>query len=69
MGRPGLAESYVQALWWPLALAGVPSSIHYVVLPGLRRDEVLRDPQLLDGLESGSTQEWWRIAEVEARTG
>jgi hypothetical protein len=66
---PELAESYVQALWWPLALASVPSSIHYAVLPGLGRDDVLRDPQVLDGLEPGSIPAWARITGVEAGTG
>ena len=38
---PELAEHYARALWRVLALVSVPGSIHYVVLPGLRRDEVL----------------------------
>jgi hypothetical protein len=40
-----------------LALVSVPGSIHYQVLPGLHRD------QLLDGCEplpSEGGQEWWR---------
>src|SRR5262249_44366328 len=43
---PLLAENYARALWRVLALVSVPGSIHYVVLPGLRRDEVLGSPQL-----------------------
>ena len=38
---PRLAENYARALWRVLALVSVPGSIHYVVLPGLRRDAVL----------------------------
>jgi len=42
-----------------LALVSVPGSIHYVVLPGLRRDEVLDQPNLLGGDDA-----WWRLVEV-----
>src|SRR3712207_1594909 len=45
---PARAEHYARALWRVLALGCVPDSIHYLVLPGLRRDEVLQAPQLLD---------------------
>ena len=52
---PGLAEDYARALWRVLALVSVRGSIHYVVLPGLRRDELLARPQALaDGAA------WWR---------
>ena len=44
---PKQAVSYVRALWRVLALVSVPGSIHYVVLPGLRRDELLARPQIL----------------------
>ena len=57
---------YVRALWWVLALVSVPGSIHYVVLPGLRRDDVLADPSLVDGVEPGRANAWWRLAGVEA---
>lgn len=61
---PQLAENYARALWRVLALVSVPGSIHYVVLPGLRRDALLDRPQILDGgaVDAGS---WWRPAEVE----
>jgi hypothetical protein len=52
-----LAEAYARALWRVLALVSTPRSIHYQVLPGLRRDEVLHRPQLLSGYEGG---QWWR---------
>ncbi|HEV2362194.1 MAG TPA: hypothetical protein VGS21_10870 [Acidimicrobiales bacterium] len=35
---PELAASYARALWWVLALVSVRGSIHWTVLPGLRRD-------------------------------
>ena len=60
---PGRAEAYARALWRVLALVSVPGSIHYVVLPGLRRDEVLERPQVLAGVAVG-TASWWRPAAV-----
>src|SRR6516164_1644871 len=56
---PELAENYARALWRVLALVSVPGSIHYVVLPGLRRDALLDKPELLGGDEA-----WWRLVEV-----
>lgn len=45
-----------------LALVSVPGSIHYVVLPGLRRDELLARPQVLAAVADAAA--WWRLAEV-----
>ena len=61
-----LAEVYVRALWWVLALVSVPASIHYAVLPGVRRDELLRDPHLTDATAPDEIGAWWRLARVEA---
>ena len=41
------AEFYARSLWRVLELVCRPGSIHYRVIPGLRRDDVLDDPQLL----------------------
>jgi hypothetical protein len=41
----------------------VPGSIHYVVLPGLRRDELLVQPQILAGAAADAVA-WWRPVEV-----
>jgi hypothetical protein len=63
---PQLAEDYVLALWWVLALVSHRDSIHYRLLPGLWRDEVLRDPGLL--ATSASPQEgdgWSRLTHTE----
>jgi hypothetical protein len=60
---PRLAESYARALWRVLALVSVPGSIHYVVLPGLRRDVLLARPEVLDG-GAADAAAWWRLAEV-----
>ena len=38
---PQRAEAYARALWRVLALVSVPGSIHYLVLPGLHRDDLL----------------------------
>ncbi len=56
---PRLADHYARALWRVLALVSVPGSIHYVVLPGLRRDELLDQPQ-----PAGGDEAWWRLTEV-----
>jgi hypothetical protein len=56
---PRLADNYARALWRVLALVSVRGSIHYVVLPGLRRDALLEEPQRLAGDEA-----WWRLTAV-----
>jgi len=60
---PALAEAYARALWWVLALVSVRGSIHYTVLPGLRRDELLDDPACLNATDMAGTQ-WWRPVTV-----
>ena len=57
-----LAENYARALWRVLALVSVPGSIHYVVLPGLRRDVLLERPHVLASAAADAA--WWRLAEV-----
>jgi len=59
---PQRAEAYARALWRVLALVSVPGSIHYVVLPGLRRDELLARPQLLAGPAADAA--WWGLASM-----
>ena len=60
---PRRAVSYARALWRVLALVSAPGSIHYIVLPGLRRDEVLARPQVVASAAADSPA-WWRPAEV-----
>lgn len=61
---PALADSYARGLWWVLSLVCVPGSIHYIVVPGRRRDDVLNDPELLD--PSGTVEpEWWRLQRID----
>lgn len=62
---PRRAERYARSLWRVLALGSVPGSIHYIVLPGLRRDALLANPHLLDGRTDAATA-WWRPTEVAA---
>lgn len=65
---PELAASYARALWRVLALVSVRGSIHYVVLPGRRRDDLLRDPGVLDDRRPVALQDWWRLTKVESTT-
>jgi hypothetical protein len=60
---PRLAENYARALWRMLALVSVRGSIHYVVLPGRRRDVLLDQPRMLDG-GAGDAAAWWRLAGI-----
>jgi len=61
---PRRAEDYARALWRVLALVSVPGSIHYTVLPGLRRDEVLARPPAMAGTAAADVPEWWRLTKV-----
>jgi len=45
-------------------LVCVPGSIHYVVLPGLRRDELLSAPRQLDVVAPEDPAAWWRLVEL-----
>jgi hypothetical protein len=60
---PRLAGDYARALWRVLALVSVPGSIHYVVLPGLRRDMLLKEPVLAPGTAADSAA-WWCLTEA-----
>ena len=60
---PHLAENYARALWRVLALVSVPGSVHYVVLPGLRRDVLLERPHVLAGAAADAA-DWWSLAGV-----
>ena len=61
---PHRADHYARALWRVLTLVSVRGSIHYMILPGLRRDEFLAHPQALAGTTAAETAAWWRPAEV-----
>ena len=53
------AEAYVRALWWALMVVADRSSIEHVVVAGVRRDELLRDPAV-----AGGDPAWWRPLDV-----
>lgn len=61
---PGNAEHYARCLWRVLALVCVRGSIHYRVLPGLRRDEVLEEPDAVKGAAPEDSADWWRLVGV-----
>jgi hypothetical protein len=60
-----LAEHYARSLWRVLELGCEEGSIDYRVFPGLRRDEVLADPGLLDRLAPAEQHAWWRVQTPE----
>lgn len=60
-----LADAYVRALWWVLALVSIRESIRYAILPDLDRDDVLSDPAVLDGVAPGDDRAWWRLTALE----
>lgn len=63
---PASAEAYVRALWWALLVVSERDSIHYAVLPGIRRDELLRDPHLADAVAPDEPAAWWRVKSSSA---
>jgi hypothetical protein len=58
------AEHYARSLWRVLALVSEPASIRYVVVPGIRRDDMLADPHLLDATGDTEGSSWWRLTEA-----
>jgi hypothetical protein len=66
---PDLAENYARTLWRVLALGSVPGSIHYAVLPGVRRDEFLREPHRYAAEAAAVAGDWWRPAEPISAKG
>ncbi len=64
---PERAEYYARSLWRVLAPVSEPGSIHYKVLPGIRRDALIAAPHLYASrlsLPSDSAAAWWRSLEV-----
>jgi hypothetical protein len=61
---PSRAEFYARCLWRVLALGCVAGSIHYRVIPGLRRDQVLADPGVLNTSAPTDAAAWWRPVAV-----
>jgi len=61
---PELAEHYARTLWRVLALACVRGSIHYRVVPGMDRDRLLGEPEMLNGAAPEEPAAWWRLVET-----
>jgi hypothetical protein len=59
---PASAEAYVRALWWALIVVSERNSIHYVVPPGIRRDDLLKAPHVAGGVAPDESTAWWRPA-------
>jgi hypothetical protein len=57
---PQRADHYARALWRVLALVSARGSIHYIVLPGLRRDALVAEPRGLPGGQEPDAAAWWR---------
>lgn len=71
------AERYARALYRVLDVVSVAGSIHYQVVPGFRRDDVLAEPAVLDravqgravqgrvaGVGARASADWWRLVAV-----
>lgn len=63
---PATAEAYVRALWWALIVVSERSSIHYAVLPGIRRDDLLKVPHLADDVALEEPTAWWRPGDAHS---
>jgi hypothetical protein len=61
---PDRAEDYARTLRRVLDLVSVPGSVHYEVLPELRRDDLLGDPHVLDPTAPSDLHDWWRLTEA-----
>ena len=57
------AESYARSLWRVLALVSVPGSIHYRVVPGIRREQLLARLDL-PAPDAAAAADWWRPVAV-----
>jgi hypothetical protein len=60
------AQAYAQALWRVLALVSEPASIHYRVLPGLRRDDLQAGAWQPDASAEEEPAAWWRPVAVSS---
>jgi hypothetical protein len=63
------AEAYARTLWRVLDLVSVPGSIHYRVLPGMRREEFVRDPGAFGSTRVATGPDWWRPAQPISMKG
>jgi hypothetical protein len=61
---PDRADHYARSLFRVLALVSVPDSVHYIVVPGMRPDELLDSAHLLDAATPTVATAWWRVVAV-----
>jgi hypothetical protein len=61
---PQRAEHYARALWRVLALVSVPGSIHYLIVPGLRRDDLVQTPVSRNQESAVDPAAWWLPVQV-----
>lgn len=61
---PARAHHYARCLWRVLAVGSVPGSIHYIVLPGLRRDELLTALPRFENAAPEAATAWWRLTDI-----
>jgi len=57
---PALAENYARSLWRVLKIGCEPASIHYIVLPDVRRDELVSAVVPAGTVSEGAGSPWWR---------
>jgi hypothetical protein len=60
------ATSYAMTLSGLLRLLSEPGSVRFHVVPGVHRDEYLRDPRVIGPDEAASTERWWRLSSAVA---
>jgi hypothetical protein len=56
------ATSYAMTLGGLLRLVSEPGSVRFHVVPGVRRDDFLRDPRVVGQREAASSERWWRLS-------
>ena len=69
----GRAADYADQLVRLLIPLSTHGSVHYHVIPGCRREDFLRDPELVAAGRGQGVRDWWRLTEpleaVPARLG
>ena len=55
---PQRATRYAQSLWWVLILVSARNSIHWMVVPGMRRDDLVNSPHPAE--PTAQNDGWWR---------
>jgi hypothetical protein len=62
---PEAAEHYARSLWRVLDLVCPPHAVQYMVLPCVRRADVLEKPERFESVTPAADgTEWWRLVEV-----